>query len=264
MSFRFPLWLLLLSLFASASCQASEFAERQLQLVATNYQMHYQLHLADEDLCAHATLTVKNISNTPADHIPLSLYRLLQISKITDTKQQPLAFTQRVMSDEAFRQRQINYAEVTLPQPLAPQQSYSINISFDGMILGYAETGWLYTKDSINSDFSIIRPDVYAYPLVLYPNDDVNRQAKWWLHRFNYDVTIEVPTGYVVANAGKLLAKNTSGDTVSYRYQNTLPAWLHCCQISHLPTARLNPVLARRPSVIHTVLKPQQCSTFTV
>ena len=225
MSLRFSLWLLLLSLFACFSCHASEFAERQLQLVATDYNMHYQLHLADEDLNAHATLTVKNISNTPADHIPLSLYRLLQISKITDAKQQPLTFTQRVMSDEAFRQRQINYAEVRLPRPLAPQQSYTVNISFDGMILGYAETGLAYVKDSINQDFSIIRQDAYAYPQVLYPNDDVNRQAKWWLHRFNYDVTVEVPTGYVVANVGKLIAKSAAGDTVSYRYQNTLPAW---------------------------------------
>lgn len=215
----------LLLLSCSGAAQAESFADRQLQLVATDYKMNYQLNLADENLSASATLTITNCSDRPADHIPLTLYRLLHITEVTDAKQQPLPFSQQVLSDEAFPQRQVNYTEVLLPQPLAPAQSYTINLRFEGMILGYVEIGWSYTKDSINSDFSIIRPDVYAYPLVLYPNDDVNRQAKWWLHSFNYDVSVEVPEGYVVANAGRLVAKNTTAKRISYRYQNTQPAW---------------------------------------
>ncbi|WP_417763441.1 hypothetical protein [Shewanella sp.] len=215
----------LVLLVGSGAAQAERFAHRQLQLVATDYKMTYQLNLADENLSASAQLTITNCSDHPADHIPLTLYRLLHINAVTDAQHQPLTFTQQVLSDEAFPQRQVNYTEVQLPQPLAPAQSFTINLRFEGMILGYVETGLAYVKDSINQDFSIIRQDAYAYPQVLYPNDDVNRHAKWWLHTFNYDVSVEVPEGYVVANAGRLVAKNTTTSHISYRYQNTQPAW---------------------------------------
>ncbi|MBO1272483.1 hypothetical protein J3L11_12600 [Shewanella sp. 4t3-1-2LB] len=204
---------------------ASNFSERQLQLVPTHYQMNYQINIKQEDINASAVITLQNISDKPATHIPLELYRLLHVDSVTDIAQTPLSFSQQVLVDETWPAMQTNYVEISLPEPLAPQKSYSVKVSFSGKILGYVETGMAYTQDSINEQFSIIRQDVYAYPIPLYPNDDVNRKAKWWLNHFDYDVTVEVPQGYIVANMGKLISTEQHKERVAYRYQNKLPAW---------------------------------------
>lgn len=215
---------ILLSLLNSALAHAS-FNEFQLQLVADRYQLNYELDVSGQSLLASGVIRVKNISNKPADHVPLRLYRLLTVTAITDLNGVDLPFNQQILSNDDWPLLQTNYIEIALQRPLKPNESFAFNIEYSGYLKGYTETGMQYVKDSISDSFSIIRMDAYAYPIVTYPNDRVNRQAKFWLHRYDYDVTVEVPIGYVVANGGQLITSDIQGDKQTYRYHNKLPAW---------------------------------------
>jgi len=199
--------------------------QKQLKVVATQYNLNYKLDIANKIMGASGSITVSNISNKDALHIPLRLYRMLSVSKINDSNGNKLAFNQQVIGNDEWPVLQTNYIEISLPTPIKPAQSYTFEIDFSGALRGYTETDMLYVKDSIDENFSIVRMDAFAYPLITYPNDSVNRDAKFWLYHYDYDVTFTVPVDYVVANGGELISKTEKKDKVIYRYKNKLPAW---------------------------------------
>ncbi|MCF2909469.1 peptidase M1 [Pseudoalteromonas sp. DL2-H2.2] len=201
------------------------FSQRSLQLAANHYTLNYDINVEKRSLAASGVITVINTSNKNADHIPLRLYRLFRVSSLLDSKGNELEFTQQVLSNEDWPVLQTNYIEIKLDTPLKPNQFFEFQISFDGSLRGYSETGMNYVRDNISQAFSIIRMDALAYPLVTYPNDRVNKRAKFWLNTYEYDVTINVPEGLVVANGGELLSHSTRNKVSTYRYANKLPAW---------------------------------------
>ncbi len=217
--------LTLVLLLASGYLNAQTFKERQLRVVAKKYQLNYSLDFESKTLSASGSITIKNISTSATDHIPLRLYRMISVSAINNTDDAPLSFTQQILSNEDWPVFQSNYIEVALTKPLKPQESYTFEISFSGALRGYQETGMSYVKDSISDDFSIIRMDSFAYPLVSYPNDNINREAKFWLYNYDYDMIVTVPNSHVVANGGELVSKKENHDLISYRYKNKLPVW---------------------------------------
>lgn len=201
------------------------FAQRSLQMAAKHYKLKYDINVKNRTLAASGVVTVINTSKKNADHIPLRLYRLFKVSSLLDIEGKELVFTQQVLSNEDWPAFQTNYIEIKLDTPLKPNELFQFQIYFDGSLLGYAETGMNYVKDNISQEFSIIRMDALAYPLVTYPNDQVNKKAKFWLNTYGYDVTINVPEGLVVANGGELLSHQTLNNISTYRYENKLPAW---------------------------------------
>ncbi len=217
--------LLFILLLANLSLRAEKFADRQLSLVATNYQLDYQLDLAETSLTASGKITVKNISTEVATHIPFRLYRMLKVSQITDDEGKPLKYSQNILSDEAWPVLQTNYLEIDLLEPIKPEESRTFSLQFNGYIRGYAETGWLYVKDSITPEFSLLRTDSFAYPIIGYPNETVNSQVLIMSHRFDYDVRISVPKPLIVANGGALISKTEDKNKQTFRYKNKLPAW---------------------------------------
>ncbi|MBQ4879022.1 peptidase M1 [Pseudoalteromonas luteoviolacea] len=219
---------ILIVLFAfCANCVSAEeaFSKRMLQLAAKKYQLNYDIDIKQRNLSASGKITVINTSQKSADHIPLRLYRLLQVTSVTNSEGLSIPFTQQVLSNEDWPVLQTNYVELKLDKALKPNEIFTFEIKYKGTLLGYTETGMNYVKDTISENFSIIRMDAFAYPLVTYPNDLVNRKAKFWLNRYDYDITITVPNEYVVANGGQLMSRNEHATKHTYRYTNKLPAW---------------------------------------
>ncbi|WP_462151091.1 M1 family aminopeptidase [Pseudoalteromonas xiamenensis] len=217
--------LFILGCIANSAFATTSFVDKELQLFATKYELDYKVDIKKQTLSATGIITVKNNSANVADHIPMRLYRLLHVSTVKNNAGAPLAFSQHVLSNEDWPVLQTNYVEVQLKKGIEPNESYTFQVQFDGSLLGYSETGMNYVKDSISADFSILRMDAFAYPIITYPNDDVNHKAKFWLHTYDYDVRVTVPTGYVVANGGSLQPVLQNTEQTTYRYVNKLPAW---------------------------------------
>ena len=138
--------------YASYAEAGVSFAQRNLQLAADKYQLHYEVNIEQRNLSASGVIRVINTSNENADHIPMRLYRLLQVSSLSDMAGKTLKFTQQVLSNEDWSVLQTNYIEIQLATPIKPKESYKFKIHFNGSLLGYSETGMNYVKDNISQD----------------------------------------------------------------------------------------------------------------
>lgn len=219
LSTLFALFILILSLPLSAR----EFSSKVLTLKTTRYTLDVKVDYENKKIFGKCLLTVKNPADQAISHVPLLLYRLLKVTSVTGEEGENLPYRQEVLSFEDWEQLQVNYVEVPLSKPLSSGQSFTLAISYEGYILGYAETGWLYVKDHIDRNYTVMRMDGFGYPVVGYPSDKVNRKAG--LQNFDYTISVTVPEDLVAANGGKLINKNVKNGLATYTYTNIKPAW---------------------------------------
>lgn len=196
---------------------------QQVVLSPTRYDVGFEVNYDAEQLRGVARITVQNPSNAPVREASLLLYRLLRVATVRDGQGMELAFDQRVVAFEDIGQLQVNQLLVMLPQPLPPGGQTTLDIRYQGYLLGYAETGMHYVKDRVDSAFTILRDDAYAYPRPGYPSMAVLRSAPVW--SFSYAARVTVPVGFTVANGGRLEGADTLGKSVTFRYSSLEPSW---------------------------------------
>jgi len=216
--------LLFLSLSGETLFATSKTMVDQVVNIKTlDYRMDIRIDYQNQVLSGDCLMTVSNENPEPLAKLPLLLYRLLEVSSITDERGNPLDYSSRVTIFSDWKQFQVNYVVVQLPQPLKKGERTSVRIKYSGHLLGYSETGMRYVQDSIDDTFTIIRPDCMAYPTVGYPSWKVNRMRG--TQRFDYVVNVTVPDGMVVANGGELMNKVSQKGFTTYSYKNLKPAW---------------------------------------
>ena len=196
---------------------------RELAVEPVRYALDLVVDYDAEQLRGSCSVTVRNRSLAAVDHVPLLLYRLMSVSSVRGAQDAGLPFVERVVSFEDFPQLQVNAVTVSLARPLASGDTTSIEVAWGGYLLGYAETGMLYVKDRVDTAFTILRNDAFAFPLVGYPSFAVNHAAP--LPSFEYVVSVTVPARLTVANGGRLVGRTVHGGAVTYVYRNILPAW---------------------------------------
>jgi len=209
---------LTLSLVAANSTLAA-----QVVLSPTHYDVRFDVNYAAAQLRGTARITLKNPDAAPVREASLLLYRLMRVSALRDERGKDLAFRQSVVVFADFGQLQVNQLLVTLPAPLAPGALTKIEVSYEGHLLGYAETGMRYIQDRIDPAFTILRADSYAYPQPGYPSSALNRSARQ--PEFSYSARVTVPKGLTVANGGRLEGIDTLGQVVTFRYASLKPSW---------------------------------------
>ncbi|MEJ6475900.1 M1 family aminopeptidase [Pseudoalteromonas piscicida] len=221
------MYLLRIFLWLSCFCvSASELTSiEKIETFATNYHLDLNINTQTSSLSGSATITAKNQGKSPVSVIPLRLYRLLSVTGITSSTGKPLNYTQRVVSNRDDTLFQANYIQLLLPDAILPEQEVVFTVNYSGHIKGYIETGMAYIKDDISPEFSIIRMDAYAYPLITVPDDKVNRASRFWQKRYNYTADIEVDNGLVVANGGTLIGVTENQGRRVYSYKNQNPSW---------------------------------------
>ncbi len=195
----------------------------QVVLSPIRYELSFEVDYAAEMLRGTTRIVVENPSTQPVRQASLLLYRLLRVTDARDDQGSKLDFSQAVVAFEDFRQLQVNQVLVTLREPLEPRARTTVELKYEGYLLGYAETGMRYVQDRIDPEFTILRDDSYAYPQPGYPSIAVNRSAPEW--KFSYSARITVPRGLTVANGGRLEGKDSSGDRVTYRFSSLKPSW---------------------------------------
>jgi len=201
----------------------SGVVDAQVVLAPTHYDLSVEVDFDAEILRGAARIVVRNPSTESVRQASLLLYRLLRVKAVRDDHGKDLAFSQGVVAFEDFGKLQVNQILVSLPEPLAPGAQTTIEVRYEGYLVGYSETGMLYVKDKIDSEFTILRADSYAYPSPGYPSSVVNRSAP--LRDFTYSARITVPKDLTVANGGRLDGAEAAGDRVTFRFSSLKPSW---------------------------------------
>ena len=189
----------------------------------TRYDLNMKVDIPNKELVASARITITNATLAPVSSGSFLLYRLMRASDARDGAGKQLAFTQTVVEFEDHATLQARQVNVTLPRPLAPGQSTVVQIDYRGALVGYAETGMSYVRDRIDSAYTLLRLDAFAYPVPGVPSHRVNRRAG--LPTYDYDARVTVPEGFAVANGGQLVGTKSDSGWTTFEYRNFKPAW---------------------------------------
>lgn len=203
--------------------KGQSFSEAEIRLQPKDYKLDIKIDYDEERLYGKCQLTITNPTIEPVQMVPLVLYRLMRVTKITDEHGKALPYKQQVLSYEDFEALQVNYVEVSMENPLYKDEKKKIIIEYEGKLLGYSETGMSYIKDRIDPRFTIIRPDCRAYPAIGVPCWKTNRKAG--LPKFDYEINATVPDTLVAANSGILTGKKVEFGEATYSYKSARPSW---------------------------------------
>jgi len=168
-----------------------------------------------------ARLVLRNTSGHPVAAVPLLLNRLMSVTQVADDVGGTLAFEQqvRVFADDPARQ--VTTVIVTLPRPLRPEDSLAITVGYGGILVGYTETGSLYIQDHVSYEFTILREDAYAFPVLGVPswvdNQTIPREP------FAFEARITVPADLVVAMGGQRRERRVIDSLATWSYRGTAP-----------------------------------------
>jgi len=215
-------------------------AQSHFPLVTDDYHLELSFDYRNETLQGHCRMTILNQSDSAVTQIPLMLYRLMKVNSVKTDDGKELDFRQSVVQYNDFTKLQANHILVDYEIPA--NESRVIHIDYDGHLLGYTETGMSYITDRISPEFTLIRLDAYAYPVISKPNIVflINNIRN---HLFHYDIVVTVPDTLVVASGGRLIARTpVEENEVSYHYTSKKPSWR--IDIAVAPYKQLNtPVL---------------------
>ena len=188
----------------------------------TGMSLDVRVDYASGNVEGSATIRLRNVSKAPMTTVPLLLNRLMLVSRVEDGTGASLPFSQRfvLFTDDSLLQ--VNSITVTMARPLSPGDSVALVVRYGGHLVGYVETGSLYIKDHVDSAFTILRSDAYAYPVLGVPSRAVNRATGW--PPFDFDARVTVPVGEMVATGGEPLASVRRDSLVTWHYRSVRPS----------------------------------------
>ena len=188
--------------------------------------MHYGLDvrflLKEQRVNVVATLAITNSTKKSFTEIPFLLYRLLTVKAAGNPAGTPFPFEQDIVQLHDEPSLQARRVIVTLPSPLQPNDTVTLSLAYDGFIFGYPEV-MAYVQDRIDEDYSLLRPDAFAYPVLAEPTFASALAANDT--KFSYDVTATVPKGYQVACGGEKVESKTDSDSSMFVFRSKKPTW---------------------------------------
>jgi hypothetical protein len=166
-----------------------------------------------------AMLTLRNTTDQPVRTIPLLLNRLMTVSQVKDRAGVSYPFEQRIVVFQDDSSRQVNAIRVRPGRAILPHESLSLSVRYGGILVGYTETGSLYIRDRVSRDFTIIREDAYAFPVIGVPSHRVNRATP--RGSFSFTANITVPADLVVATGGERTESSPRDSLTTWSYRST-------------------------------------------
>jgi hypothetical protein len=188
----------------------------------SNYDLRFTLLLKENRLEAEALMKVRNDSQEPVSEIPFILYRLFDVLEVTDDRGVALPFNQTVVKFSDEKSLQVSLVSVRLSRPLSPEKTAAVRMKYAGALWGYPEV-MAYVRDRIDENYSLLRPDSLAYPIL------ARASFQSWMaaHRsqFTYRAETEVPAGYVVACGGRPVETKSTANTTTFVFESYRPTW---------------------------------------
>ena len=211
-----------------AGCLAASAARAQSPnepriLRPVRYDLVITVDLENERISGSARIRLRNENTRAVEEASLLLYRLLSVQGVRDGAGKQLAFAQAIVVFEDFTKLQVNQVRIPLVPALAPGKETTVEISYGGHVLGYAETGMAYIRDRVDSAYTLLRDDTHAYPTAGYPSRRQQRGAG--LPVYEYTARITVPSTHTVANGGQLVERMNHGATTTFVYRSVEPSW---------------------------------------
>lgn len=221
--------LLLTVLSSLAPCAQPSFPERAFDVLHYDLSLrigfeHSGYEISENTLSGVAKISLKNTSGKGITEIPILLHRLMKATAVLDGAGRAVQFSQTIRGLEGRDTYQVNYVEVHLRRALSPGGVAEIEVDYEGHLTGYAETGMLYVRESLDPAFTIIRSETFAYPHILFPVDDQRRLC--WNDTFDQTIHVTVPKGYVALNSGEIAeepSEPTPQGFITYHFTSTTP-----------------------------------------
>lgn len=206
---------------APANSSAGNHEDKTLPAVS-RYELRFTLILKENRLEAEALIKVQNDSPEPVSEVPFILYRLFDVLEVMDDKGIALPFSQNVVKFSDEKSLQVNLISVRPSRPLSPGKNIFVRLKYAGTLWGYPEV-MAYVRDRIDENYSLLRPDSLAYPILA----QASFQSFVAAHRsqFTYRVETEVPAGYVVACGGKPVETKSKANTIGFVFESYKPTW---------------------------------------
>lgn len=214
---RMALFAVLFILFTGVQSTAAELPH------VTHYSLQIQLFPAEARLEAGATLTVNNRNGQAVSELPFLLYRLVEVQDVFDDKGSPLKFEQTIVRLDGGN-LQANLIRIHLPAALGTQSETRLTIRYRGAIFGYPEV-MAYVNDRIDENYSLLRPDSLAYPMLAGPTHASWQQAYGLDVPFTYDAAVTVPDEFVVACGGTQLGTAKQKGRTTFSFRSKVPTW---------------------------------------
>jgi ubiquinone/menaquinone biosynthesis C-methylase UbiE len=188
----------------------------------SHYNLSFNLLLKENRLEAEASITVENDSRNSVSEIPFILYRLFDVLEVTDDRGITLPFNQAVVKFSDEKSLQVSLVSVRLRELLSPGKTAAVRLKYAGALWGYPEV-MAYVRDRIDENYSLLRPDSLAYPML------ARASFQSWMaaHRsqFTYRLETEVPAGYIVACGGKPVETKSKTNTSTFVFESYKPTW---------------------------------------
>ncbi len=190
--------------------------------VMSHLDLRMRVEPARGTFSCEALLTIRNTTDAPVTELPFVLYRLVTVSGIRDETGAPLPFSQGVAAFDDEPTLQANVILARLPAPLPPGDSVALEMAYGGHLLGYTEV-MAYVHDRIDEEYSLFRPDAFAFPALALPSfssvygsiDDL----------FTYRLSVTVPAGYTVATGGLPTGRTAADSAVTFGFTSRIPGW---------------------------------------
>jgi hypothetical protein len=204
----------------AATIQLISFAAFSVPAI-DKYNLKFNFDFKEQKVFCKAELSLNNIQQS--DTINLLLYRLLKVKSIKDDLGNDIKFNQDVVSFSDWEALQVNYVSVFVNKVRPGHIEQKIIVDYEGLLLGYTETGMSYVKDNIDAAFTLLRMDCFAYPVQGTISWEKNRASG--LSYFDYTISVTVPDSLSVVNGGQLISKNKTNGFTEFIFQNLKPAW---------------------------------------
>ncbi len=193
-----------------------------LTIKPLHYTLIIDISIDDKLLKAESRIKLLNAGAEPVDRFQLLLNRGLNVTAIEYDKGD-VSFTQRRDRFKDLNEMVVNTIDVFLDKPLKAGDTVSMHVTYEGEISSYEDV-FTYIKDRISEEYTLIRTDAFSYP-VLGVMEFKQLISLLTRQRVGFELKVTVPTGYKVANVGKLLSYVETDDKVTFTYVSKLPSW---------------------------------------
>jgi hypothetical protein len=205
-------------------------------MVATHYDVKVDLYRIDRShpfspfgggIEVECAVTLRNIAPGLVSSVRFILHRLLRVRDVSLADGTRVPFTSALFDFEGTENLQVRVLEVLLASPVLPGEAVTLRLSYDGAVAGHCEA-WVYCKDSVNRDFTLLREDVLWYPVAAPPSRDGWHSVSGLSEGYTYDLEVRVPFDLMrepfAVTAGGLVSAETSGSSAVFRYRCETPS----------------------------------------
>lgn len=189
-----------------------------------SYSFDYYIEPDKEYFSSNGVLTIKNDSVNKNKKLSLLLYHGLKVKCVSVETDENVRFTQEIVSFPEYEEFKVNHISIDLTEYLEVNEETTLYIEYEGVLKGYSSI-MQYVKDSINEEFSILRSDCLAYPIIAYPSYESYMESHY--SPFSYKVNVSVPKKYTVGCGGLLKDIQKKNDRKIFTYERLKPTRLY-------------------------------------